>query len=348
VKKGIVFRISIAILSMMLLITFVACGTSGQKADQQSTQQKSDQQSTQQKSDQQSAQQEKAEGTSGEGRMFAIVYPVIHPFFDPVTVSAEAYAKENGMQVLIRAPEGGNVQQQIETVENLVAMKVDGIAIGSTDPEALAPIIDKAVDAGIPVITFDTDTPGCKRAGYIGTSNYDGGVHMANVIAKHLNKKGKILILQDVPTQGNLVDRLKAIEDTMEKEYPDIEILDVQAGYADPANSVAILESMIQANPDFDSVTGIGAAGGPAAISVWKSKGWTSEDKKIITFDNTPENIDALREGIITAIVSQRQHTWGESILKGLNTLCDGGTIPEFTDTGTIEVTLENIDTYQD
>ena len=154
--------------------------------------------------------------TPAKKRTFAIVYPVIHPFFEPVTESAEKYVKEHeGFDVIVKAPEGGNVQQQVEIVEDLIAMKVDGIAIGSTDADALAPVIDKAVDSGIPVVTFDTDTPNSKRAGYIGTDNYKAGVHMAHVIAKHLNNKGKIIILQGVPTQLNLVERLTAIEDTL-------------------------------------------------------------------------------------------------------------------------------------
>lgn len=291
---------------------------------------------------------QKSAETPAKKRTFAIVYPVIHPFFEPVTESAEKYVKEHeGFDVIVKAPEGGNVQQQVEIVEDLIAMKVDGIAIGSTDADALAPVIDKAVDSGIPVVTFDTDTPNSKRAGYIGTDNYKAGVHMAHVIAKHLNNKGKIIILQGVPTQLNLVERLTAIEDTLAKEYPDIVIADVQAGYADPAKGIDVLESMIQAHPDFTSYSGIGACGGPAGIAVWKAKGWTSNDKKIITFDNTPENIEGLRDGVIFALVSQNQHTWGEKIFEALNTLCDGGTIKEFDDTGTTEITIENIDTYQ-
>ncbi|NLJ40479.1 MAG: sugar ABC transporter substrate-binding protein [Clostridiales bacterium] len=292
---------------------------------------------------------EEPEAAPAEKRTFAIIYPVIHPFFDPVTESAEKYVAEHeGFEVIIKAPESGDVQQQVEILENLIAMKVDGIAIGSTDADALAPIVDKAVDNGIPIITFDTDTPNSKRAGYIGTDNYNAGIHMAHVIAKHIGDKGEIIILQDVPTQLNLVDRLKGIEDTLKAEYPDIVIKDVQAGYADPAKSVEVLEALIQGHPDFDCYSGMGGAGGPAAIAVWKAKGWTAEDKKIITFDNIPENLDALREGIITALVSQNQHTWGEKIFEALNTLCDGGTIDEFDDTGTVEITIDNIDTYQD
>lgn len=341
-KKSVILRIFAMVLLVVFAFSLAAC--SGTKESPAAPEKKSEA-APAAKSDDVKKEEEPA---PAKKRTFAIVYPVIHPFFDPVTVSAEKYCEEHeGFEVLIKAPEGGNVQQQVEIVENLIAMKVDGIAIGSTDADALAPIIDKAVDSGIPVVTFDTDTPNCKRAGYIGTDNYKGGVHMAHVIAKHMDEKGEVIILQGVPTQLNLVERLRAVEETMAAEYPNIKIVDVQAGYADPAKGVELLESMIQANPDFGVYSGMGGCGGPAGIAVWKAKGWTNKDKKIVTFDNTDENIQGLRDGIIYALVSQNQHTWGEKIFDSLNKLCDGETISEFDDTGTVEITIDNIDTYQ-
>lgn len=330
-KKNFVKRLLVTVLVFVLIFSLAACGGTGKQADQP----------TPDEGDKPAAPAEK--------RTYAIIYPVIHQFFDPVTTGAQAYAEKLGnIELFIHAPEGGQVQQQIEIVENLISMQVDGIAIGSTDPEALAPYIDQAIEAGIQVVTFDSDTPNSNRAGYIGTMNYEAGLHMADVIAKHIGEEGKIIILQDVPTQGNLVERLQGIEDRIKEKYPKIKIADVQSGYADPAKSVEVLESMIEANPDFVSYTGIGGAGGPAGIAVWKARGWTNQDKMNISFDNTDENIDGLRDGLITALVSQRQHIWGELIIDSLNTLCDGGTIEEHNDTGTIEVTIENIDTYQD
>ena len=321
-KKSVMFRIFAVVLLLIFTLSLAACG--GEVAPQPKSNDGQQKEAVAPAKDPANAPDKK--------RTFAIVYPVIHPFFDPVTVSAENYVKEHeGIEILIKAPESGNVQQQVEILENLIAMNVDGVAIGSTDADALAPIIDKAVDKGIPVVTFDSDTPNCKRAGYIGTNNYSAGVQMAHVVAKHLNNKGEVIILQDTPTQLNLVDRLSAIEETIAAEYPDIIIKDVQAGYADPAKSVEVLE-----------------AGGPAGIAVWKAKGWTKADKKIITFDNTEENLEGLRDGIIYGLVSQRQHTWGVKIIESLNALCDGKQISEFDDTGTMEITIENIDTYQD
>ena len=96
-----------------------------------------------------------AAGDAGaDGRTFAVVFPIVHPFFEPIGVDAEEYGAEKGWKVITKAPDSSNAQQQIEIVENLISMGVDGIAVGPTDPDALASTIDKALEAGIKVICF--------------------------------------------------------------------------------------------------------------------------------------------------------------------------------------------------
>lgn len=281
-------------------------------------------------------------------KTFAVVFPVVHPFFEPVGVAAEKFAKENGWDVTVKAPTKFDVQQQIEIMENLIAMKVDGIGIGATDPKALAPYVDKAVDAGIKVITFETDTPDSKRMAYMGTDNYLAGRHLAYALASALSNKGKVLMLTGLPTQRSLNRRIEGIQDVLKEKFPDIQIVDSQSSHGDPAKAVSMTEDMIQAHPDFDAFVGIDATAGPSAVSVWKAKGWKGNEKKIITFDNMPENLQGLRDGYITSIITQMQHTWGVKILTKLNDLVEGKGIEENEDTGNVEITSKNIDTYMD
>lgn len=281
----------------------------------------------------------------GEKKTFAIIYPIIHPFFEPVTEAAEAYAKEMGYELLIKAPEVFDVQKQLDIVENIIAMKVDGFCIGSIDPEALAPLIDKAVEAGIPVITFDTDTPNSNRLEYVGTDNLEAGKHMGEVLVKQLGENGgKVIVSTGVPTQHNLAQRLEGVKSVI-KDYPNIEVVDVQSGQGEANKTMEITENMINKHPDFDCFIGIDGTAGPAAIAVWKAKGL---DKPIITFDNMPENIQGVKDGIVTSIISQRQWLWGKLILYRLNEACEGTEIPEYEDTKTVEITIDNVDDYMD
>ena len=283
-----------------------------------------------------------------ETKTFAIVYPIVHPFFEPVTESAEAYAKEMGYKVITRAPEGVGVNQQIEIMENLISMKVDGIAIVPTDPEALTPYINKAIEAGIPTICFESDVAESKRLAFLGTYNYNAGRHLGSVVGRELNGNGTMIIATGLPTQRSLNERIRGIEEELAENFPGVEILDIQTGQGDPNLTVNVIETMIQSYPDFDVFTSIDATGGPAAVAIWKSRGWTADDHMIITFDNMEQNIQGIRDGQVTSVVSQKQWLWGEMILKTLNNIINGNEVPESTDTGTVEITSENVETYME
>lgn len=286
------------------------------------------------------------ENANAKERTFAIVFPVVHPFFEPVAEKAQAYADKVGVKLLIYAPDKFDVRQQVEILENLIAMKVDGIAVVPTDSEAVAPIVNKAIEAGIKVIAFESDIPKSNRAGFMGTDNLKAGQALGAEIGKQLNGKGKIIVATGLPTQLSLNQRLDGMKEVLARDFPGVEILDVQSGQGDPSITLSVIESMIQANPDFDVFSSIDATGGPVAAAIWKAKGWTKDDKMIITFDNVPENIQGVKDGIITSLISQRQWTWGDQLVKDLNTLVDGGKVENYVDTGNIVINNDNVDTY--
>ena len=286
--------------------------------------------------------QEPATEAPQKERTFAVVYPIIHPFFEDTSRGAEEAAAAIGAKVQLHGPDVFDVQKQIEIVENLIAMKVDGFGIGSTDSKALTPLIDKAMDAGIKVVSFDTDAPDSKRLSYIGTDNFNAGKHMGEALVKQLDGKGTVLVSMGVPSQLNLKQRLDGVEEVL-KDYPDVVIIDTQSGQGDPAKTLANIEDMVKAHPDFDALIGIDAAAAPAAATVWKGKGL---QQVVIVFDDLPETLQGIRDGQITISIAQKQFLWGQLMIERLNEACDGIAIPENEDTGTIEITIDNVDTY--
>ena len=276
-------------------------------------------------------------------RTFAVVYPIINPFFEGTSLGAEAEARELGVEVLIKGPDRFDVQQQIEIVENLIAMKVDGFGIGPTDSKALTPLLNRAMDNGIKVVTFDTDAPQSKRLGYIGTDNVRAGEHMGEALAKALGGKGKVLVSQGISSQLNLVQRLEGVQKVLKEKYPGIQIVDVQSGQGDPNKTLSNIEDMVSAHPDFNALIGMDSYAGPAMVTAWKAKGL----KQIaITFDDLPEVIKGVRDGQIYSAIVQRQYAWGVNVVNQLNMACDGKPIPTYSDTGTLEITRDNVDQH--
>jgi ribose transport system substrate-binding protein len=146
--------------------------------------------------------------------------------------------------------------QQVEILENLIAMKVDGIAVVPTDSETVAPIVNKAIEAGIQVIAFESDIPKSNRAGFQGTDNFKAGQALGEEIGTQLNGQGKLIVATGLPTQLSLNQRLDGMKSVLESKYPGVEILDIQSGQGDPSITLNVIEGMIQAYPDFDVFSG--------------------------------------------------------------------------------------------
>ncbi len=282
-----------------------------------------------------------------KSRTFAIVYPIAHPFFEPVTEQAIEYGKRRGVEIIAGAPEGKNVAQQIQIMENLISMKVDGIALCATEPGALAPWVDKAIAAGIPTIAFESDIPGSGRICFLGTDNYRAGQHLAEVLGRELTSGGEVIVCTGLSTQMSLTQRIEGIRWTLHERFPLVRIVDLRTGEGDPGLTVSVIESQIRDHPGFGVFTSIDATGGPAAVSIWKAKGWKGDRHRIITFDDMPENLAGIRAGIVRAVVSQKQWTWGPLIIDRLIDIIEGNPVPDYHDTGTVEITLANIESYR-
>lgn len=275
---------------------------------------------------------------------FAIVYPNIRPFFDAIGEGAEQIIAEQGynVELILQGAQNGDVSQQIQVMEDLITQKVDGIAIGPCDSEALTPYIDQAVEAGIPVLCFDTDAPNSKRVGYVGTDNYQAGRAMGEVIGEALSGKGTVLCETGVVSQAGLISRRQGIDDVLSEKYPEIEIVQTNASGGDVTKALSDIENMITAYPDFDALIQVDAAG-EAGISAFKSRGWTKEDKILIVFDDLEAVIEGVKDGQVYATVTQGQYNWGRNIVTELIALNNGEEVPENVDTGYVVVDSSNV-----
>ena len=275
---------------------------------------------------------------------FAILYANIHPFFDSVGNGALEKVKELGMDItmILEGAQNGDISQQIQIMEDLITQKVDGIAIGPCDSDALTPYIDKAVDAGIPVLCYDTDAPESKRAGYVGTNNYDAGRAMGEELGKALNGKGTVICETGVVSQAGLIARKQGVEDVLAESYPDIKIVQTTASGGDVSKAQSDIENMITSYPDFDALIQLDAAG-EAGITAFKSRGLTKDDKILIVFDDLEPVIDGVKDGQVYCTITQGQRNWGAKAVEELLALNRGEEIPANADTGYVTVNADNV-----
>ncbi|HKX06641.1 MAG TPA: sugar-binding protein [Stellaceae bacterium] len=151
---------------------------------------------------------------------FALVPKAMNnPFFDLAHEGCMAAEKDmKNIECLYIGPGEHTESEQIQIVQDLIARKVDGIAVSPSNAPAMATALKAAKAAGIPVITWDSDLlPQDKdyRAAFVGTHNYDIGVNLAKLAQKLAPNGGTICLQTGGAAAANHNERLQGIRDTL-------------------------------------------------------------------------------------------------------------------------------------
>lgn len=265
---------------------------------------------------------------------FGIIYPMTHPFYEMITDSIEIASKSHPIQLIVKAPDEINIEQQMRMMDTLITQKVSGIAIDPIDPVALEPLINKAVQAGIPVICFESDVPGSKRYSFIGSDPLKEGTLMGQMVDRYLKGRGMIMIEGSVSGSPQIRQRLQGLEQYL-KQYTEIQVLEKKYHNGDNEKAISDLESMINEHPHFDALVPLDIVSSSNTILVWKSQGLK---RYAMTFGMTPEVREALLNGQINTVISENEHLWGDKIIEQLLAASRNASPTTWVDTGFVEI----------
>jgi len=282
-------------------------------------------------------------------------------------------AAELGVKGTFDGPAGQHPEQQASLMDEIIARKPAGILIAPGNPETLKPYINKAIDAGIPVICIDTDAKDSKRIAYFGTSNYEAGCMGARILGKAIRtlKSGSAdkagspgqykVVISSRPGQWNLDERERGYRETLKKEFPDIKVvqtIDDETSYSTGQQKAS---AALSANPDIAGFAGCNAASGVGLAAAVKAASKTGSIA-IVAMDGDSGILDRIQDGTITASVAQRQYYMtyvGVKYLYGLvhgKFRAKGDTdpakaalpeVPPIIDTGTVAVNKDNLATFR-
>ncbi len=266
-----------------------------------------------------------------------------------------AWGRSRGVKTTVLGPTEWDVVQQIATIEQVIPSKPAGLLINGTDP-SIASAIDKAVDAGIPTVVYDSEIPGSKRHAFLGTDWYDIGRLQGEALVELIGGKGKIAYIGLVG-QVNMENGFQGLLDVIEK-YPDIEVLGKYDSQGSTEHVAKITADLISANPDLAGLCGFDATTGPGLGLAVKEAGKAGQIK-ITTVDWEPEHLKLVREGVIQVLIGQKRElfTWyGAQFLYDMvhstNQLSDNDAragitnVPYSVNTGLLKITAENIDAF--
>ncbi len=225
------------------------------------------------------------------------------PYFIDHRIGLEIGGLTFGTETKFLGPTGYDMSAMIDTIEQAIAEKPAGIEIIGFVPE-LAPVINKAIEAGIPVVTLDADVPTSNRYTFIGTGNYNAGRQSAKILAEALGGKGKVAVTT-VVGQTNLDERLQGFKDELAENYPNIELVQVINDESDEQKAADGVKAVIQANPDLAGVASVEATGGKGAATAVKEMDKVGKIV-IVSMDRDDTTLKAIEDGVIYASLAQR------------------------------------------
>ncbi len=270
------------------------------------------------------------------GNNVVIIYPVLHPFFNQTSLGAREQAKKYpNLKLTITAPYTQTAEEQIILMEKYINNDVDAIAIGPID-ETLIPIINKAVEYGIPVVCLDIDSPDSKRLSFIGTNNYQAGIEMAKQVSNYLDGSGRIVISVSSMKTRNMCQRVEGFKSYIENENR-LSILSIQEGLTVSERIYSNIENIL-ATENFDAIVTMDAESGPMVVRMWKAWGLSIP---VFCFDDIEFILEGIKDGIVQASIIQNQYKWGQEAIDAMNKAIRGEQLPEFIDTG-IQIITKN------
>ena len=264
------------------------------------------------------------------------------PVFNYANLGAQRVAKELGVEVIYRGPDTADALKQKEVMESFITQKVDGIAISVTNAEFLKSTIDKAMDAGIPVVTWDSDAPTSKRIAFYGVDDFKAGQIMGEEAGKLMNGKGTVALITSLGAT-NLQRRLDGVQDSL-KKFPGITVVET---YDIKEDSVRCAELIATGTNRYPNLGAWISVGGWPVFTQRALDPVKPEKTKFISFDTVEAGPALLRAGKVQILLGQKYFGWGSESIRLLNDIVHGKKpAVQIIDSGVDVVTKTNLDEY--
>ena len=204
------------------------------------------------------------------------------------------------------------VADQTKIIEELILKKVDGIALSGIDPLILETIINKAVSSGIPVMCWNSDSPGSKRFTYLGMDDYEGGKKCAEVLIWYMGTSGDVAILAGTPGDKNIDMRIKGFNEFI-KDYPDLNVVTTVNCYEDEEMAVRLIEKTMQKHKNLKGWFFTGSwplLNKSESMPIWEE---STQSMKImnVAMGSLPVDIKLINKGFIKNYTTVRLWNWG-------------------------------------
>ncbi|MCA1288022.1 sugar ABC transporter substrate-binding protein [Salipiger bermudensis] len=227
------------------------------------------------------------------------------PFWSVVKNGVQKAGEDTGANVEFRSPETFDMVQMSQMIDAAVNQEPDGLVVSIPDADALGPSIQRAVEAGIPVISMNSGSDVARELGallHVGQSEYDAGLAAGQKLAEMGGTKG-ICVNQEV---GNVALDMRC-EGFAEGFGQEVTVIPTMN---DPTEVESKVRAALDSDPDVDTVLGLGASlvGEPAVAAV---EALGRDDVLVASFDLSAGFLEAVADGKAAFAIDQQQFLQG-------------------------------------
>lgn len=232
-------------------------------------------------------------------------------FFNWAYAGALAAAERLGPNVTVElhGPAEWDASLEARDIEQLVARQVDGILTTAGDAETMIPAINRAIAAGIPVFTFDSDAPDSDRLAFVGTDNYQAGCEAGKAVAEWHGDEA-IIGISTFPGPNHLVRRIEGFTDCLMEAAPGATIAATVNDQGTVDGAETALTAMLQANPEINVIFAAHGNPGPGAAAAVRNLDLVGQ-VDIMGFDFGLPVLELIENGEIRATVGQNPYLMG-------------------------------------
>lgn len=279
-----------------------------------------------------------------KNKIVLISHVYSNPYWQDIREGAEDAAKEKGVIVEFQGPDYASVQEGIRLINMAYAANVSGIITYVQDEESYNSVINKIVDADIPIITIDSDAEKSKRLAYVGTDNVNAGKVGAEEMIKEIGTEGDIGIIMGGKEVKNQIERVEGFT-TYLNENSNLKITNIESSDSYLLQAELVAKKILTDNSNIKAIFCTSAQDGIGTAKVIKSMGLKGQ-VKIICFDALPETLKLIKEGVISATISQNPYDMGYKAVNTILNIIEGHKVEELNLTDVIIINDENINQF--
>jgi len=257
----------------------------------------------------------------GTKHRLAFVTNNASPFWVIARKGTEKAAQDiPNIEVEFRIPGDGTAAEQQRQVDDLLAQKIEGIAISPVDPKNQIEMLNRAAAQTL-VVTQDSDAPNTNRVCYIGTDNVAAGRQAGELVKQALPNGGKIMVFVGVLDAANAQQRYQGLKEALAGS--NVQIVDVRTDNTDRVRAKSNASDTLVNIPDIAGMVGLWSYNGPAILSAVK-EGNKIDKVKIIAFDEEDETLAGVKSGEIYATVVQQPYQFGYQSMELMAKILNG------------------------